>query len=155
VSAGGQHTVASNRRAFHEYAIEDRFEAGIALRGTEVKSIRAGHVSLAEAYAQVKGGEVWLVGATIEPYAQGNRENHESRRDRKLLLHAREIDRIHQRTAERGFTLVPLRLYFKDGRAKVELGLGRGKNVRDKRTDLAARDARREIDRAVKERVRD
>src|SRR3712207_5341463 len=120
----GEHTIASNRRAFHEYSIVERFEAGIALQGTEVKSLRAGHVSLGEAYAQERDGEVWLVGASIEPYARGTTANHEPRRERKLLLHAREIDRIHQRTAERGFTLVPLRLYFKGGRAKVELGLG-------------------------------
>lgn len=154
MSAPGQHTVTSNRRAFHDYAIEERFEAGVQLQGTEVKSLRAGHASLGEAYARVKDGEAWLIGASIEPYAQGNAANHEPRRDRRLLLHGREIERIRQRTQERGLTLVPLRLYFKGGRVKVELGLGRGKDVRDKRNALSDRDARREIDRAVKERLR-
>ena len=154
MTAPGQHTVTSNRRAFHDYAIEERFEAGVQLQGTEVKSLRAGHASLGEAYARVKDGEAWLIGASIEPYAQGNAANHEPRRDRRLLLHGREIERIRQRTQERGLTLVPLRLYFKGGRVKVELGLGRGKDVRDKRNALSDRDARREIDRAVKERLR-
>jgi SsrA-binding protein len=150
----GEHTVASNRRAFYEYAIEERFEAGIALHGTEVKSLRAGQVSLNEAYAQERDGEVWLVGASIEPYARGTTSNHQPRRERKLLLHGREIDRIHQRTAERGLTLIPLRLYFKAGRAKVELALARGKDVHDKRSAVSERDARREVDRALKERAR-
>ena len=127
------------------------FEAGVELLGTEVKSLRQGHCSLNEAYAQVRDGEVFLVGATIEPYAQGNRANHARTRDRRLLLHRGEIQRIDRRVAERGWTLVPLRLYFKDGRVKLELALGRGKDVRDKRQTVADRDARREIARALKE----
>ena len=149
--AAGERTIVSNRRAFHEYHVEERFEAGVVLAGSEVKSLRDGHVSLGEAYATVRDGEVWLVGASIEPYKQASRTNHERTRDRKLLLHRREITKIRQRTDEKGYTLVPLRLYFKDGRVKVEVGLGRGKNVADKRQALASRDAKREIDRALKD----
>src|SRR5690348_15457297 len=115
----GEKAIASNRRAFHEYHVDERFEAGIALVGSEVKSLRAGHVSLGEAYAMVRNGEVWLVGASIEPYAQAGVSGHERRRDRKLLLHRREIGRIRERTEEKGLTLVPLRMYFKDGRVKL------------------------------------
>jgi SsrA-binding protein len=147
----GEKTIVSNRRAFHEYHVEDRFEAGVVLAGSEVKSVRDGHVSLGEAYATVRDGEVWLVGATIEPYKQAGHGNHERTRDRKLLLHRREITKIRQGTDEKGYTLVPLRLYFKDGRVKIEVGLGRGKNVADKRQAMASRDAKREIDRALKE----
>ena len=147
----GERAIASNRRAFHEYHVDERFEAGIALLGSEVKSLRAGHVSLAEAYAMVRDGEVWLVGASIEPYAQAGLSGHERRRDRKLLLHRREIGRIRERTDEKGLTLVPLRMYFKDGRVKLEIGLGRGKNVADKRQSMAERDAKREIARALRD----
>lgn len=150
--AEGEKTVATNRRARHEYAIEDRYEAGIALLGTEVKALRAGHASIADAYALVRGGEAFLVNAQIEPYAGGNRENHEPRRERRLLLHRQEIAKIQKRTDERGYALIPLRLYFKAGRAKVELGLGRGKTGVDKRDSLKERDARREIDRALRAR---
>jgi SsrA-binding protein len=111
-------------------------------------------VSLGEAYATVRDGEVWLVGASIEPYKQASRTNHDRTRDRKLLLHRREITKIRQRTDEKGYTLIPLRLYFKDGRVKVEVGLGRGKNIVDKRQSMASRDAKREIDRAIKEAAR-
>ena len=147
----GEKTIVSNRRAFHEYHMEERFEAGVVLAGSEVKSLRDGHVSLGEAYATVRDGEVWLVGATIEPYKQAGGANHDRTRDRKLLLHRREITKIRQGTDEKGYTLVPLRLYFKDGRVKIEVGLGRGKNVADKRQAMASRDAKREIDRALKE----
>jgi SsrA-binding protein len=150
----GEKTIVSNRRAFHEYHMEERFEAGLVLAGSEVKSLRDGHVSLGEAYATVRDNEIWLVGASIEPYKQASRTNHERTRDRKLLLHRREIAKIRQRTDEKGYTLVPLRLYFKDGRVKVEVGLGRGKNVADKRQAMASRDAKREIDRALKESAR-
>jgi SsrA-binding protein len=143
--------VTSNRRAFHEYHVDERFEAGIELMGTEVKALRAGHASIAQAYAVVRDGEIWLVGATIEPYGGGNRANHRPTRERRLLLHRSEIDKIRRRVDERGMTLVPLRLYFRQGRAKLELGLGRGKTGVDKRHSLAERDARREIDRAVKQ----
>ena len=114
--AEGERTIASNRKARHEYHILERLETGIALTGTEVKSLRAGKVALREAYAQERGGELWLVGATIEPYEQGNRANHEPTRDRKLLAHKHEIEELASRVAEKGLTLIPLRLYFKDGR---------------------------------------
>jgi SsrA-binding protein len=150
--AEGEHTVVSNRRARHEYHILDRVEAGIALAGTEVKALRDGKAVLRDAYASERGGELWLVGATIEHYDKGNRENHEIARDRKLLLKRKEIDRLAQRIAERGLTVVPLRIYFKNGRAKVELGLARGKEGVDKREALAKRDVQREIDRELKAR---
>ena len=121
---------------------------------SEVKSLRAGHVSLGEAYATVRDNEVFLVGASIEPYAQAGMSGHDRTRDRKLLLHRREIARIRQRTDEKGFTLIPLRMYFKDGRVKIEIGLGRGKNIADKRQNLAERDAKREIDRALRDAAR-
>ena len=150
VTGPGEKTVASNRRAFHEYEITERFEAGMQLVGTEVKAIREGHVSLAQAYATVRDDEIWLVGATIEPYRSGNRENHAPARERRLLLHRAEIDKIRRRTEERGMTLVALRIYFRGGRAKVELGLGRGRSAIDKRHVMAERDAQREIERIVK-----
>jgi SsrA-binding protein len=148
----GIKVVARNRRARHDYQIEDTFEAGLVLTGTEVKSLRAGRASLNEAFAQVSGGELWLHGMHIPEYERGTWTNHEPRRTRKLLLHRKEIDRLASQTAERGFTIVPLSLYFKDGRAKVELGLGRGKRTYDKRHDLAQRDAAREVDRALRRR---
>jgi SsrA-binding protein len=150
----GEHTIASNRRARHEYSVLERFEAGLVLQGTEVKSLRAGKVVLRDAYAQPRDGELWLVGATIEPYAQGNRENHDAGRERKLLLKRVEIDRLASRVAEKGLTLVPLRIYFKQGRAKVEIGLARGKEGIDKRQTIAKRDVQREIDRELKSRLR-
>ena len=151
MSPAGEKTIASNRRAFREYEMLERLEAGIELLGTEVKSLRLGRVSLAEAFGVIRDGEAFLVACTIEPYAQGNRANHAPARDRRLLLHGREIERLRQRTAERGLAIVPLRLYFKDGRVKLEVGLGRGKNIADKRQSMASRDAKREIDRALKE----
>ena len=150
MSPAGEKVIASNRRAFREYEVLERFEAGIALVGTEVKSLRLGRVSLAEAFAVIRDGEAFLVACTIEPYAQGNRANHAPARDRRLLLHRREIERLRQRTEERGLAIVPLRLYFKDGRAKVELALARGRNVVDKRQSMADRDAKREIERATR-----
>jgi SsrA-binding protein len=150
----GQRAIVSNRRAFHDYHVEERFEAGVALTGSEVKSLRDGHASLGEAYAQVKDGEVWLVGASIEPYKQAGLSGHERTRDRKLLLHRREIQEIRDGTDRKGYTLVPLRLYFKDGRVKLEIGLGRGKNVADKRQAIAERDAKREVDRALRDAAR-
>jgi SsrA-binding protein len=152
--AEGERTIASNRKARHEYHILERLETGIALTGTEVKSLRAGKVALREAYAQERGGELWLVGATIEPYEQGNRANHEPTRDRKLLAHKSEIEELAARVAEKGLTLIPLRLYFKDGRVKAEIALARGKEGIDKRRALADRDVRREIDRELKTRFR-
>jgi SsrA-binding protein len=142
-------TVATNRKARHDYFIEDTFEAGLVLSGTEIKSIRAGRVSLRESFAMVKEGELWLMNAHIAPYNHGTYANHEPRRTRKLLMHRREINRIAGKLQEKGFTLVPLRLYLKNNRAKVELGLARGKKQYDKRATLREKDTRREIDRAV------
>ena len=152
---GGTKLIAENRRARHDYHLLDRLEAGIALTGTEVKSLRDGRVTLQRAYADVRGGEVYLVGAHISEYAQGNLANHDPDRDRKLLLHKREIASLIGKVQERGFTLVPTRMYFKDGRAKVELALARGKETRDKRRDLAERDAQRQIERALRGRDRE
>ena len=148
----GRKVIARNRRAFHDYHIEDTYEAGLVLTGTEVKSLRAGRASLGDGFAQITDGEVWLHNVHIPEYVQGTWTNHAPRRIRKLLLHRKEIDRLVSKTAEQGLTLVPLSLYFKDGHAKVELALARGKRTYDKRQDLARRDAAREIDRALKRR---
>ena len=147
-------TVAVNRRARHDYAVEETLEAGIVLTGTEIKSIRAGRANLAEAYARIERGEAWLIGAHIAPYAQGNRNNHEPTRTRKLLLHRDQIAELTGRTQAKGFTLIPLKLYIQGGLAKVELGIGRGKKAYDKRRTIAERDARRELERSTKERVK-
>ncbi len=146
----GTKQIAENRRARHDYQLLDRFEAGIVLTGTEVKSLREGRVTLAQAYADVRDDEVWLIGADIATYDQGNIANHEPARDRKLLLHRGEIASLIGKVRERGQTLVPTRLYFKDGKVKVELALARGKEKTDKRRDIAARDAQRQIERALK-----
>jgi SsrA-binding protein len=148
----GNKVVARNRRARHDYHIDDVYEAGLVLTGTEVKSLRAGRASLSDGFAQVADGEVWLHNIHIPQYTQGTWTNHEPRRIRKLLMHRKEIDRLSRETAERGLTLVPLSLYFKDGKAKVELALARGKRTYDKRHDLATRDAAREVDRALRRR---
>lgn len=145
----GRKVIASNRRARHDYAILDTYEAGIALTGTEVKSLRAGRASLVDAFAQEKDGEIYLYGMHIPEYAQGTWTNHEPRRPRKLLMHRLEIVRLIGKLRESGLTLVPLSLYFSDGWAKVELALARGKRSYDKRQDLAQRDANREISRAL------
>ena len=145
----GRKVVASNRKARHDYAILDSYEAGIALTGTEVKSLRAGRASLVDAFAQVQDGEIYLHGVHIPEYAQGTWTNHEPRRTRKLLLNRLEINRLVGKLKESGLTLVPLSLYFSDGWAKVELALARGKRAYDKRQDPAKRDADREITRAV------
>ncbi len=147
----GVRVLVSNRKARHDYQIEDTIEAGIVLTGTEIKSIRSGRMNLQDSFAQVRNGEVWLVGAHISPYTHGNRENHDPLRDRKLLLHRREINKLAGKVQERGYTLVPLRVYLKDGRAKVELGLARGKKLYDKRESIAKRDYDREMRRAVKD----
>jgi len=147
-------TVALNRRARHQYAIDETLEAGLALTGTEIKSIRAGRVNLAEAYARIERGEAWLIGAHIAPYEQGNRNNHEPTRTRKLLLHRDQIAELLGRTQAKGFTLVPLKLYIRNGMAKLELGIGRGKKAYDKRRTIAERDARRDLERNAKERVK-
>jgi SsrA-binding protein len=148
------HTIAVNRRARYEYAIEETVEAGIVLTGTEIKSIRAGHVNLAEAYARIEHGEAWLIGAHIAPYDQGNRNNHEPRRTRKLLLHRTQIAELMGLTGQKGLTLVPMRLYLRGGRAKLELAVAKGKKAHDKRRSIAERDMRRELERDSKMRVR-
>jgi SsrA-binding protein len=146
----GVKPIVDNRRARHEYHLLDRYEAGLVLTGTEVKALREGRAALQQAYADVRGNEVWLVGLHIAEYAQGNIANHEPDRDRKLLLHGREIAQLGAKVRERGFTVVPTRLYFRNGRAKVEIALARGKDVRDKRSDLARREAERQIERELK-----
>jgi SsrA-binding protein len=146
--------ICRNRRAFHEYEVLDRLECGLVLTGTEVKSLRDGHANLEDAYAKIDDGEVWLIGSDIPEYAMGNRMNHKPKRPRKLLLHRREIARFAGKASQRGFTLVPLRLYFKGGRAKVELAVCKGKQLHDKRQDLKKKDADREIRRSMTERRR-
>jgi SsrA-binding protein len=142
-------SVATNRKARHDYFIEETYEAGLVLTGSEIKSIRAGRVNLRDSFAVVKEGELWLMNAHIAPYDPATYANHEPRRSRKLLMHRREINRIAGKLQEKGFTLVPLRLYLKDNLAKVELGLGRGKKQYDKRAALREKETRREIDRVV------
>jgi len=144
--------VARNRRAGLDYFIEDTWEAGLVLLGTEVKSLRQGKASIAEAYVRLDEGEAWLVGATIQPWSHGNRQNHEPTRKRKLLLHRREIERLLGKINQQGYTLVPMELYFSQGRAKLEIGLGKGKKHYDKRQDNKAKDAKRDIARAKRER---
>ncbi len=147
----GDKQIATNRKALHDYFIEDTYEAGIALTGTEIKSVRAARVNLRDGFIQIRSGEAWLLNVHISPYDFGNRENHEPRRERKLLLHKQEIRRLQSKVSERGWTVVPLRLYLKDGRAKVEIALVRGKRLYDKRDAVAERDMDRELRRAVKE----
>jgi SsrA-binding protein len=146
----GEKLIVQNRRAHHDYFIVERLEAGIELQGTEVKSLRAGHMTLKDSYANVENGQVFLIGAHINPYEQGNIFNHEPERTRRLLLHKREILRLGSRIAEKGLTLIPLRVYFKDGRAKVELGLCRGKHTVDKRDSIREREIKRETERFIK-----
>jgi SsrA-binding protein len=151
----GEKLIVDNRRARHEYHLGDRFEAGLVLQGTEVKSLRGGQATLQQAYAELRDGpdsrEAWLVGLHVPEYSEGNRENHDPDRPRKLLLHRKEIERLASGVAEKGFTVVPTRLYFKGGKVKVELALAKGKELRDKRRDIAARDANRLIERELKE----
>jgi SsrA-binding protein len=154
-STGGDGTklVAQNRRARFDYHLEDRYEAGMQLQGTEVKSLRDGKASLAEAWIKIDdAGEAWLMQAHIPEYAYGNRNNHDPIRERKLLLHARELERLAHAVSAKGVTLVPLRLYFRAGKAKLEFAVARGKNVADKRRTVAQRDVKREIDRELKRR---
>ena len=148
----GEKLIADNRRARHDYNLLERFEAGLVLSGSEVKSLRQGHAILQRAYADARDGEIWLVGLHIPPYEQASVEPHEPDRDRKLLLHRRQIDQLAAKTAEKGLTLVPTRLYFTDGRAKVELAVARGKEGRDKRRDIADRETKRRIERELKSR---
>lgn len=149
----GIKVIATNRKAAHDYHLEDRYEAGLVLKGSEIKSIRAGRVNLSDGYVQPQGGELWLLNVHIAPYdPSGGRYGHEPQRPRKLLLHRREIDRLSSRVRERGYTIVPLRLYLAGGLAKVEIALARGKRKYDKREAIAKRDAQRAIERALKDR---
>ncbi len=145
----GRKVVAQNRRARHDYSIVDTYEAGLVLTGTEVKSLRLGRASLTDAYAQIENGEAWLLGVHIPEYTQGTWTNHPVRRKRKLLLHRDEIEKLIGKTKESGLTIIPLAIYFKDGKAKTEIALAKGKKAYDRRQDLAKRDATREIERAV------
>ena len=147
-------TLAVNRRAYHDYFIEESYEAGLVLTGTEIKSVRAGRANLRDGYARVRDGEAWLLNVHIAPYEHGTLYNHEPTRDRKLLLHRRQINELVGKVQRSGLTLIPLRLYLKRGRAKVELGLARGKKQYDKREAIAERDARRDLERALHERNR-
>jgi SsrA-binding protein len=146
--------IATNRKARYQYQFHDTYEAGLVLMGSEIKSIRAGRVSLQEGFVVIEDNEAWLVNVHIAQYNPASRQNHEPRRRRKLLLHRREIDRLQSRAQEKSFTIVPTKLYLRDGRAKVEIALARGKKMHDKRQTLAKRDSKRQIDRALKERYR-
>lgn len=144
--------IATNRKAFHEYQFHDTYEAGLALVGSEIKSIRAGQVSLQEGFVLFEDGEAWLVNVHIAQYEPASQQNHDPKRRRKLLLHRREIERLQSRVQEKGYTVVPTKLYLKDGRAKVEIALARGKKLYDKRETIAKRDSKRQVERALKER---
>ena len=150
----GRKLIAQNKKARHDFHIDDTFEAGLVLVGTEVKSLRAGRATLGDGFVDIDGGEAWLHGVHIPEYSQGTWTNHSARRKRKLLLHKGEIDKLERKVAEKGFTIVPLSLYFKDGRAKVEIGLAKGKKEYDKRHSLAERQANREKVEAVQRRLK-
>lgn len=143
--------IATNRKAYHDYEVIETLEAGLVLTGTEIKSIRAGKVNLTDGFVLIRDGEAWLLNVHIAPYSHGARDNHEPKRERKLLLHRFEINRLATKVAERGWTIVPLRLYLRNNRAKVEIGLVRGKRLYDKRATIARRDAERELERELKE----
>ena len=145
-------TITTNRRAWHDYFIDETIEAGVVLTGTEIKSVRAGKVSLTDGFARVRDGEAWLENVYVAPYEQGARENPDPRRRRKLLLHRGEVAELGAKTSQKGLTLVPLKVYLKGGRAKVELGLARGKHTYDKRASIAEREAKRDIERAIRAR---
>ena len=147
--------VAENRRARHDYHIHETFEAGVVLTGTEIKSLRGGRANLTDSYARIDNGELFLISAHISPYDQGNRFNHEPRRNRKLLMHKSEILRLLGKTREKGYTLVPLKIYLSHGLAKVELALASGKDLYDKRQSSAEKDAKREVERTLRERQRE
>ena len=144
--------VASNRKAFRDYHVHERYEAGIALTGTEVKSLREGRANLKDSYAIIKDGEAFLLNCHISPYSHGNMQNHDPVRTRKLLLHKREIKKLWGKTSQQGFTIIPLKIYFRDGRAKVELGMAKGKRHYEKRAAIKEREAKREIERHLKDR---
>lgn len=149
---GAGKMVAQNKKAYHDFAIEETYEAGIVLQGTEIKSIRAGKVNLKDSYARIEKGEVYLIGMHISPYEQGNRYNHDPLRTRKLLLHRKEINKLIGDTKEIGYSLVPLKMYLKNGFAKVLIGLAKGKKKYDKREDLKKKEAKREVERAFRDR---
>lgn len=154
VRESGRKLIAQNRRARHDYHIETVYEAGIVLQGTEVKSLRAGHASLTDGYADIRDGELWLLGVHIPEYTEGTWNNHQPRRPRKLLLHRQEIDKLIGKSKEGGHTIVPLSMYFKDGYAKVEIALAKGRKTHDKRQAIAERTAKREADRALGRRAK-
>src|SRR5436190_15499867 len=145
----GIESICRNKRAYHEYAISDTLECGIVLKGTEVKSLREGAANLEDSYAKIDAGELWLIGSDIPEYTMGNKLNHKPKRERKLLVHKRELAKFVGKASQKGFTLVPLRMYFKNGRAKVEIGVARGKQQHDKRQDQKAAEAQRDIRRAM------
>lgn len=146
--------IASNKKAYHDYFIEQTFEAGMVLMGTEVKSLRLGHVNIKESFCRIRNGEVFIDNMTINIYEQGNRENHEPTRRRKLLLHHLEIDKLIRLTEQKGLTLLPTKIYFKHSLVKLEIGVGRGKKMHDKRQDLKSKEANREMSRAIKSATR-
>lgn len=148
----GDRVVTSNRRAFHDFHILETVEAGIVLTGTEIKSIRDGKATIAEAYARIDHDELWLIGSNVAPYTHGNRANHDTDRPRKLLVHRRELERLRAAVEQKGLTLIPLRLHLKNGLAKLDVGVARGKKLHDKRAAEAERQSRRDVDRALRER---
>lgn len=151
----GEKLICNNKKAYHDYFIEEKLEAGMVLQGTEVKSLRSGKANLNDAFMQVRNGEAFLHNLHISPYDFGNRQNHDPDRNRKLLLHKKEIERMFARIREQGYSAIPLRLYFKDGLVKVEIGLAKGKKLYDKREDLKKKDSQRELSQALKSRNRD
>ncbi len=151
---GGDRVIAVNRKAFHDYFVDETLEAGLVLWGSEIKSIRAGRVNLRDSYVAIRGGEAWLTGSHIAGYSQASYQDHDPTRDRKLLLHRREIERLRARVDQKGYTVVPLKLYLKHNRAKIEIALARGKRQYDKRETIAQRDSERDIQRAIKEAYR-
>lgn len=152
--ASSQNTVVKNKKAFRDYEISERYEAGIVLRGTEIKSLREGKISFKDSYARVVSGEIWVYNLHISPYHHGSAWNHDPVRPRKLLMHKYEIKRLRGKVEERGFTLIPLQMYFVNGKAKIEIGLARGKKLHDKRKDIAKKDAQRDAERELKNRYR-
>lgn len=148
----GIKVIATNRKAQHEYLLLDKYEAGLVLQGSEIKSIRAGQVSLAQSYIRIEGGEAWLINAHIAPYDEASRFNHDPLRPRKLLLHRSEIHKLWERVSQKGVTIIPLRIYLKDGKAKIEIALARGKKLHDKRDAITKRDQERELERQISRR---
>ena len=151
----GEKLICNNKRAYHDYFIEEKLEAGLVLQGTEVKSLRAGKANLSDSFMIVRNGEAFLHNLHISPYAFGNRQNHQEDRNRKLLLHRRQIERLYGKIREQGYAIIPLRLYFKDGLVKVEIGLAKGKKLYDKREDMKKRDSQRELSQTLKSRNRE